>query len=99
MNVNWEGYLATWMNDIVPGSAADAMMMVGVVELAAAVLVAIAPRIGGYVIAAWLAGIIVSLISVGGYTDIVLRDLGLLVGALALARLAMTYHGKEIGAR
>jgi hypothetical protein len=98
MNVNWEGYLATWVNDIVPGSAADAMMMVGIVELAAAVLVAVAPRIGGYVIAAWLGGIIVNLISVGGYADIALRDVGLLVGALALARLAVTYHGKRIAA-
>lgn len=97
MNVNWEGYLATWVNNIVPGSAADAMMMVGVIEIAAFVLVAVAPRIGGYVLAAWLAGIIINLISVGGYTDIVFRDLGLMVGALALARLATTYHGKEIG--
>jgi hypothetical protein len=97
MNVNWEGYLATWVNDIVPGSAADAMMMVGVVELAAAVCVAVAPRIGGYIIAAWLAGIIVNLFSMGNYNDIALRDIGLLIGAIALARLATTYHGKEIG--
>ena len=96
MNVNWEGYLATWVNDIVPGSAADAMMMVGVVELAAAVCVAVAPRIGGYIIAAWLAGIIVNLFSMGNYNDIALRDIGLLIGAVALARLATTYHGKEI---
>jgi hypothetical protein len=96
MNVNWEGYLATWVNDIVPGSAADAMMMVGVVELAAAVCVAVAPRIGGYIIAAWLAGIIVNLFSMGNYNDIALRDIGLLIGAIALARLATTYHGKEI---
>jgi hypothetical protein len=97
MNVNWEGYLATWVNDIVPGSAADAMMMVGVVELAAAVCVAVAPRIGGYIVAAWLAGIIVNLFSMGNYNDIALRDIGLLIGAIALARLATTYHGKEIG--
>ncbi|HEX5861347.1 MAG TPA: hypothetical protein VFY58_05865 [Nocardioides sp.] len=96
LNVNWEGYLATWVNDIVPGSAADAMMMVGVVELAAAVCVAVAPRIGGYIVAAWLAGIIVNLFSMGNYNDIALRDIGLLVGAIALARLATTYHGKEI---
>jgi hypothetical protein len=96
MNVNWEGYLATWVNDIVPGSAADAMMMVGVVELAAAVCVAVAPRIGGYIVAAWLAGIIVNLFSMGNYNDIALRDIGLLIGAIALARLATTYHGKEI---
>jgi hypothetical protein len=96
LNVNWEGYLAPWINNIVPGSAADAMMTVGVVELAAAVCVAIAPRIGGYVVAAWLAGIIVNLLSMGNYNDIALRDFGLLIAAVALARLATTYHGKEI---
>lgn len=94
----WENYLATWVNDIVPGSASDAMMMVGVVEIAAAVLVAVAPRIGGYVVAAWLAGIIVNLVSMGQYYDIALRDLGLLIAAVAMARLAVTYHGKEVGA-
>ena len=93
----WTNYLATWIDDIVPGSASDAMMMVGVVEIAAAVLVAVAPRIGGYVVAAWLAGIIVNLVSTGNYYDIALRDLGLLIAALAMARLAVTYHGKEIG--
>ena len=94
----WTNYLATWVNDIVPGSASDAMMIVGVIEIAAAVLVAVAPRIGGYVVAAWLAGIIVNLVSTGNYYDIALRDLGLMIAALAMARLAVTYHGKEIGA-
>jgi hypothetical protein len=94
----WTNYLATWVDDIVPGSASDAMMIVGVIEIAAAVLVAVAPRIGGYVVAAWLAGIIVNLVSTGNYYDIALRDLGLLLAALAMARLAVTYHGKEIGA-
>ena len=94
----WTNYLATWVDDIVPGSASDAMMIVGVIEIAAAVLVAVAPRIGGYVVAAWLAGIIVNLVSTGNYYDIALRDLGLLIAAFAMARLAVTYHGKEIGA-
>jgi hypothetical protein len=98
LDVNWEGYLAGWVNNIVPGSASDAMMIVGIVEIAAAVLVAVAPRIGAYVVAAWLAGIIVNLLSIGNYNDIALRDLGLLIGALALARLAVTYHGREVGA-
>ena len=97
MTSNWEGYLAPWVNDIVPGSAADAMLMVGAVEIAAAVLVAVAPRIGGYVVALWLAGIIVNLLSMGEFYDIALRDFGLLVGAVAMARLATTYHGRDVG--
>jgi hypothetical protein len=95
---NWDVYLATWINDIVPGSAAAAMTMVGIVEIAAAIIVAVAPRIGGYVVAAWLLGIIVNLVSTGHYYDIALRDLGLMIAAFAMARLAMTYHGREIGA-
>jgi hypothetical protein len=93
---NWEGYLAPWVNDIVPGSASDAMLMVGVVEIVAALLVAFAPRIGGYVVALWLAGIIVNLVSTGEYYDIALRDFGLLVAAVAMARLAATYHGRDV---
>lgn len=85
---DWERYLAPWMNDIIPGDATTAMAIVGVVEIAAGVLVAFLPRLGGLVVAAWLAGIIVSLVSVGGYLDIALRDFGLLVGALALSFLA-----------
>ena len=85
---DWEVYLAPWINDIVPGTAHQAMLLVGVVEIAAGVLVALAPRLGGYVVALWLAGIIVNLLTLGDYFDIALRDFGLLVGALALARLA-----------
>ena len=92
---NWDAYLATWVNDIVPGSAAAAMTMVGLVEIAAAIVVAVAPRIGGYVVAAWLLGIIVNLVSTGEYYDIALRDFGLLVGALALARLAGPAFGRR----
>src|SRR5680860_179766 len=85
---DWEQYLAPWINDIVPGSAHQAMLAVGVVEVLAGVLVAVRPAIGAYVVAAWLFGIIVNLVSIGDYYDIALRDFGLLVGALALARLA-----------
>lgn len=86
--VDWEMYLAPWINDLVPGSAHDAMMIVGVVEIVAGLLVAVRPRIGAYVVAAWLAGIIVNLLTLGDFYDVALRDFGLLVGALALARLA-----------
>lgn len=84
----WDKYLAPWINDLVPGSAHDAMLVVGVVEIAAGVLVAVAPRIGALVVAAWLGGIILDLLTLGDYYDVALRDFGLLAGALALALLA-----------
>ena len=85
---DWTRFLAVEFNDLIPGSAQDAMYMVGAVEIAAGLVVAISPRFGGLLVAGWLAGIIVSLLLVGGYGDIALRDFGLLIGALALARLA-----------
>lgn len=89
---DWEQYLAPWIDRLVPGDAGQAMMIVGVVEIVAGILVAVRPAIGGYVVAAWLLGIIVNLVSMGTYYDIALRDFGLLLGALALARLAATPH-------
>jgi uncharacterized membrane protein YphA (DoxX/SURF4 family) len=88
---DWTRYLSSEFNSIIPGSAADAMHMVGVIEIVAGLLVAIAPRIGALVVAAWLGGIIVNLLLVGGYGDIALRDFGLLLGALTLFRLASAY--------
>ena len=85
---DWTRYLAPAFNDIIPGSAADAMHIVGVVEIVAGLVVAIAPRFGGLLVAGWLAGIIVNLLIAGGFGDIALRDFGLLLGALTLARLA-----------
>ena len=85
---DWTRYLSSTFNDILPGSAATGMHIVGVVEIAAGLLVAVAPRIGSLVVAGWLAGIILNLLILGGYGDIALRDFGLLVGALALNRLA-----------
>ncbi len=88
--VDWPAYLAGWVDDILPGSAQQAMYAVGAVEILAGLLVAVAPLIGGYIVAAWLAGIIVNLLTADppAHYDIALRDLGLLLGALALARLA-----------
>ena len=90
---DWTRYLAPAFNDIIPGNAADAMHIVGIVEIAAGVVVAISPRFGGLLVAAWLGGIIVNLLIVGGYGDIALRDFGLLLGALTLARLAGAFTG------
>jgi hypothetical protein len=84
---DWPAYLAPEFNDLIPGNAQDAMYAVGAVEILAGVIVLVAPRFGGLLVAGWLAGIIVSLLLAGGYGDIALRDFGLLVGALALSRL------------
>ena len=85
---DWTKYLAPQFDDLIPGSAQTAMYLVGVVEIAAGLVVAFAPRFGGLLVAAWLGGIIVNLLLVGGYGDIALRDFGLLLGALTLSRLA-----------
>ena len=86
---DWEQYLAPWIDDLVPGSAHQAMLAVGVVEVVAGLVVAVAPRFGAPLVAAWLAGIIVNLVTMGDHLDVALRDFGLLVGALALAVLAV----------
>jgi uncharacterized membrane protein YphA (DoxX/SURF4 family) len=97
--VDWEGYLAPWINDLLPGGASTAMHLVGVVEILAGAFVALKPRYGAYVVAAWLGGIIIDLLTYSGYYDIALRDFGLLLGALTLARLASKYDppGFQVG--
>ena len=96
--VDWEIYLAPWINDIVPGSASTAMHLVGAIEIVAGLAVALKPRYGAYLVAAWLAGIIINLLTYSGYYDIALRDFGLMLGALTLARLASKYDppGSEV---
>ncbi|MDQ4011554.1 MAG: DoxX family membrane protein [Actinomycetota bacterium] len=89
--VDWPIYLAPWIDGLVPGTAQQAMYAVGVIEIVAGIAVAIAPRFGAWLVAAWLAGIIVNLLTFSSYFDIALRDFGLLVGAVALARLATRY--------
>jgi hypothetical protein len=89
--VNWQRYLAPGINDLVPGTAHQAMLTVGVIEIVAGLVVALKPRFGGYLVAAWLGGIIVNLLLLGDYYDIALRDFGLLLGALTLARLATAF--------
>ncbi|BBY46017.1 hypothetical protein [Mycolicibacterium celeriflavum] len=88
---DWDGYLAPWIVDLSPFTAHQTMLIVGVVEIAAGVAVAVKPRYAAYVVALWLAGIIVNLVSYPGFYDVALRDFGLLVGALALGWLASVY--------
>jgi len=85
---DWDKYLAPVVSSTLGVRPHTFMMVVGAIEIVAGIVVAVSPRFGGYLVAAWLAGIIVNLLLVGGYLDVALRDLGLLLGALALARLA-----------
>jgi hypothetical protein len=98
--VDWPIYLAPEINDIVPGNAHQAMLAVGVIEIVAGLVVAVRPKFGGYLVAAWLAGIIVNLLLQADFYDIALRDFGLLIGALALARLATAFERRpEVSVR
>ena len=98
--VHWPDYLAGWINNIAPGSAQDFMYFVGAVEIVAGLAVAVAPAIGAPLVAAWLAGIVVNLLTKNPpeYYDIALRDFGLLLGALTLTRLAWAFRGVPVRA-
>ncbi len=86
--VNWDQYLPRSINNLAGGHGHDLMLAVGVIEIVAGLGVAFKPKIFAYVVAAWLALIIVNLLMIPGYFDVALRDFGLLLGALALARLS-----------
>ena len=88
---NWDAYLAPQVTRVLPTNAHAFMSGVGVIEIAAGLAVALRPRIGAYVVAAWLAGIILNLLVLGGHYDLALRDFGLMIGALALGRLSAEY--------
>lgn len=92
---DWPGYLAPWIAELSPLSAQTAMYVVGVVEIVAGLAVALKPRYAAYVVALWLGGIIVNLLTHSGFYDVALRDFGLLIAALALARLAAVYNRPE----
>jgi hypothetical protein len=94
--VHWPDYLAGWINNIMPGSAQSFMYFVGGVEIAAGLIVAVAPLIGAPLVAAWLAGIVINLLTNNPpeYYDIALRDFGLMLAALTLTRLAWAFARK-----
>jgi uncharacterized membrane protein YphA (DoxX/SURF4 family) len=89
--VNWEQYLAHWIWNISPWSAVHTMHVVGIIEIAAGVLVMLKPRYFAYLVAAWLGGIVVDLLTYSGYYDIVLRDFALMLTAITLGRLASKF--------
>ena len=87
---DWTMYLAPGVTTVVPLPAQTIMYVVGAVEIVAGLAVALKPRFGSLLVAAWLFGIIVNLLVLGSFFDVALRDFGLLVGALALNRLSPT---------
>ena len=90
--VNWDMYLAPLATSVLPVSAHTFMLIVGVIEIAAGLLVFFRPQFGAYVVALWLWGIILNLLLIPGFYDIALRDFGLSLGALALARLSVEFN-------
>jgi len=90
-SVHWPDYLASWVNNIVPGSGQDFMYVVGGIEIAAGLIVLVAPRLGAFIVAGWLFGIVVNLLTNDApqYYDIALRDFGLMLAALTFGRLAL----------
>jgi len=88
---DWTIYLSSQFNSLIPGSADTAMHLVGIVEIVAGLVVLATPRFGGLLVAAWLGGIILNLLLIGGYGDIALRDFGLMAAALSLNRMATAY--------
>jgi len=89
---DWDHYLAPRLNDVLPGNAHQVMLVVGVIEIVAGLVVAMRPRFGGFLVAAWLGGIIVNLLIHADHYDVALRDFGLLIAAVALARLATAFE-------
>jgi hypothetical protein len=85
---DWDVYLSPLARDLVPMSPHAFMRVVGIVEIAAGVLVLFAPRIGAYVVAAWLASIAVNLVTIGGFLDVAVRDVVMAISAFCLARLS-----------
>jgi uncharacterized membrane protein YphA (DoxX/SURF4 family) len=89
--VDWDRYLPAVVNNVLGGHGHQFMMVVGVVEIVAGIGVALKPRIFSYVVAAWLLLIIGNLLMIPGYFDVALRDVGLMLGALALGRLSQAF--------
>jgi len=89
--VDWDRYLPGVVNNVLGGHGHQFMMVVGVVEIVAGIGVALKPRIFAYVVAAWLLLIIGNLLMIPGYFDVALRDVGLMLGALALGRLSQAF--------
>ena len=93
--VNWDQYLPGVVANVSPIPPHTLMLVVGVIEIVAGIGVWFKPRIFAYVVAAWLAVIIINLLLIPGYFDVALRDFGLLLGAVALGQLSQQFAGDK----
>jgi uncharacterized membrane protein YphA (DoxX/SURF4 family) len=84
----WEIYIHPSIEGILPFAPHTFMMVVGVIEIIAGIIVLAKPAIGGYVVSAWLTLIALTLLASGHYLDVAVRDLVMAVGAFSLARIA-----------
>jgi len=89
--VDWEQYLPPFVNNLVGGYGHELMLVIGVIEIIAGLGVYFKPKVFAYVVSAWLLLIVVNLLMIPGYYDVALRDFGLALGALALARLSSKF--------
>ena len=94
---NWDQYLSHTVERMLPVSGHMFMMLTGIVEIIAGLIVALRPRVGAWIVVAWLCGIIINLLLVPGFYDIALRDFGLLLAAIALGRLSAVYDRGVFG--
>ncbi|ESU25087.1 hypothetical protein FEDK69T_00520 [Flavobacterium enshiense DK69] len=88
----WEDYLAPFMKEMLPFEAGTFMMIVGVIEIVAGIIVLVRPSVGGYIVAAWLTSIALTLLASGTFLDVAVRDLVMAIGAFSLARMAKAVH-------
>jgi hypothetical protein len=89
--VNWDQYVPGFVNNLTGGRGHQLMLVAGIIEIIAGLGVWFKPKLFAYVVSAWLLLIIVNLLLIPGYFDVALRDFGLALGALALARLSQEY--------
>lgn len=96
--VEWPRYLAPWVNDLMPGTAQEFMYVVGAIEILAGLVVLVSPKWGSLLVAAWLAGIIVNLLTYDPprYYDIAARDLAIMLAAITLNRLAVAFGATTV---
>lgn len=85
---DWKNYIAPSIGNMLPFSASTFMSIVGVIEIIAGVIVLIRPRVGGFIVMAWLIAIALNLVIGGNYYDVAVRDLVMAIGAFSLARLS-----------